>query len=188
MRKNRGRRWTILFAGACFVCWKGWKSFGRKKWRWSLNRRKIKNQVSCYSALSHDVTTRIYLFFLAGLAWKRISHLIFEILFCPCCLFPFPDSTRHIAGAHFPHHDPLGPGVIHPKPRVSAYDVQPPSQAVWRTRWTDASTSQGLHHQQGVDTGHHGSPGVLGSDPLPAYCADGSRGGEAHNSKHWVYG
>lgn len=27
---------------------------------------------------------------------------------------------------------------------------------------------------------------MFGSDPLTAYCPDGSRGGEAYDSKHWV--
>lgn len=37
---------------------------------------------------------------------------------------------RQLAGADFPHYDPLGPRVLYSEPRARSYDVQPPSQAV----------------------------------------------------------
>ena len=93
---------------------------------------------------------------------------------------------RHTAGADFPYYDPLGPGIIHPEPWACAHDVQPPSQAVRRAGRAHAGPPQGLHHQCGINSGHYGPAGVPGTDPLTAYCPDGSRGREAYDSKHRV--
>ena len=103
-----------------------------------------------------------------------------------CNSFYFVLLTRHTSGADFTHYDPLGPGIIYPEPRTCSYDVQPSSQAVRWAGWAHACPSQGLHHQPSVNSWHYGPSGVFGSDPLTAYCSDGSRRGEAYDSKHWV--
>lgn len=82
------------------------------------NKKKKINFLSsfCHSSQASSIITTVqYILYIC------VYYVTFCILF-----------TRHITGAYFPHYDPLGSGVIYPKSRASAHDVQPPSQAI---RW-----------------------------------------------------
>lgn len=93
---------------------------------------------------------------------------------------------RHPSGTDLPHHDSLGPGVVHPEPWACASDVQPAPQAVWWPGWANSSAAQSLRHKRCVCPGHNGSTWVSGTDTFAAYCPDGPRRGTAHDPEHRV--
>lgn len=44
-KKRKRKKWIILFVGGWSVCWKRWKNSVKRRWKWNLSHKKIKNQV-----------------------------------------------------------------------------------------------------------------------------------------------